>query len=106
MEGAAALIDDLVAQYPFLQRDWARRLVTSYGRLAWRVLGDAQALQDCGIHFGHGLTAREVDYLIAQEWAREADDILWRRSKLGLHLSAAQVASLQSYQRAETGVTS
>ncbi|MEJ2458253.1 MAG: FAD-dependent oxidoreductase, partial [Novosphingobium sp.] len=103
MEGAAALADDLIAQYPFLQRGWARRLVTSYGTLAWKVLGDARTLQDCGIHFGHGLTAREVDYLIAREWAREADDILWRRSKLGLHLSAAQVATLQAYLHAETG---
>jgi|AutmiccommunBRH5_1029478.scaffolds.fasta_scaffold00168_64 glycerol-3-phosphate dehydrogenase len=105
MDGAAKLVEELIAHYPFLQRGWAERLIASYGRRAWLVLGGAQGLQDCGVHFGHGLTACEVDYLIAQEWARKADDILWRRSKLGLHLSAVQVASLESYLGTKMGAS-
>lgn len=104
MDGAAALIEDLLIHYPFLKRDWARRLITSYGKLSWQILGDARKLEDCGVHFGHGLTAQEVDYLVAYEWARESDDILWRRSKLGLHLTTAQAAALSSYLQAEPDV--
>lgn len=103
MTGAAALTRDLMAQYPFLQRDWAHRLITSYGTLARQILGSAQSLADCGAHFGHGLTACEVDYLIDREWARETDDILWRRSKLGLRLSPDEVAALDGYLRTRTG---
>ena len=47
--------------------------------------------------FGHGLFAAEVDYLIANEWARTAEDILWRRSKLGLRFSDDEVAKLEIY---------
>ncbi|MEA3390936.1 glycerol-3-phosphate dehydrogenase [Sphingobium sp. CCH11-B1] len=100
MTGVAGLIEDLIAAYPFVQHDWASRLITSYGTLAWKVLGDARTLPDCGTHFSHGLTAREVDYLIDREWARQTDDILWRRSKLGLRLSAAEVENLDAYLRA------
>ena len=50
------------------------------------ILGEATCLADLGEDFGGGLTAAEVDYLVTQEWARTADSILWRRSKLGLHL--------------------
>jgi glycerol-3-phosphate dehydrogenase len=103
MTGAAALTRDLMAQYPFLQRDWAHRLITSYGTLARQILGSAQSLADCGAHFGHGLTACEVDYLIEREWARETDDILWRRSKLGLRLSPDEVAALDGYLQTRTG---
>ncbi|MGH8188083.1 MAG: glycerol-3-phosphate dehydrogenase C-terminal domain-containing protein, partial [Steroidobacteraceae bacterium] len=52
--------------------------------------GTATTMQGLGQHFGAGLTQAEVDYLIAHEWARSADDILWRRTKAGLHLSEAE----------------
>lgn len=103
MTGAAALTDDLIADYPFLQRRWANRMIAAYGTLAWPVLGDALTLEHCGEHFGHGLTAREVDYLITREWARQADDILWRRSKLGLRLSPEQAGRLEAYLRERAG---
>ncbi|MBB4614121.1 glycerol-3-phosphate dehydrogenase [Novosphingobium taihuense] len=90
-------IADLRARYPFLEPAWAERLIHCYGSLAPAVLGDAQGLQDCGQHFGHGLTAREVQYLIAREWAVEAEDVLWRRTKLGLRLSAQQQESLRRF---------
>jgi glycerol-3-phosphate dehydrogenase len=59
------------------------------------VLGDARQLQDLGRDFGAGLTAAEVQYLVANEWARSAEDILWRRTRLGLALPASAVHDLQ-----------
>jgi glycerol-3-phosphate dehydrogenase len=64
------------------------------------LLSGATALADLGRDFGSGLSQREVDYLIANEWAETADDVLWRRSKLGLRLSAEQSAALDDYMRA------
>jgi glycerol-3-phosphate dehydrogenase len=95
-------IEDLRARYPFLEVKWADRLIRSYGTLAITMLGDATSLSDCGEHFGHGLTAREVRHLIANEWAREADDVLWRRSKLGLRLSASEQDALRNFFTKET----
>jgi glycerol-3-phosphate dehydrogenase len=69
-------------------------MIKAYGTLAWTVLGDAASLADCGRHFGHGLTQREVDYLVAREWAVTADDVLWRRTKLGLRFSTDEAAAL------------
>lgn len=94
---AQAKISELRARYPFLKSDWAHRLVHSYGTRAWTILGNAQTLADCGEHFGHGLTQREVDYLVTQEWAITAEDILWRRTKLGLHLSHDEATRLSVY---------
>ncbi|MDP3551902.1 MAG: glycerol-3-phosphate dehydrogenase [Novosphingobium sp.] len=93
----AQRITDLQQRYPFLEPVWAERLLHSYGTLATTVLGDAATLDDCGEHFGYGLTEREVRYLIAHEWALEADDILWRRSKLGLRLSPQQQENLRRF---------
>ena len=59
-------------------------------------------LSDLGEHLGGGLYAREVDYLCQEEWAMQADDILWRRSKLGLFTNASQQARLHSYLRLES----
>ena len=84
------LIADLQAAYPFLEPAWAARLIRCYGTRAATLLGDAQSLADCGQHFGAGLTEREVRYLRTEEWAMDAEDVLWRRTKMGLHLSAAQ----------------
>ena len=75
-------------RYPFLPQETARRLVRAYGTRAGRIVGGASSLADLGADFGGGLTAAEIDYLIAAEWARTAEDVLWRRSKLGLHIGA------------------
>ncbi|MBC2665205.1 glycerol-3-phosphate dehydrogenase [Novosphingobium flavum] len=98
------LIADLTRRYPFLAPAWALRLARSYGTLATDILGDAKELADCGQHFGAGLTEREVRYLAAREWARTADDILWRRTKLGLRLNAAQSAALAAFLDGEEPV--
>ncbi|MFM5907716.1 MAG: glycerol-3-phosphate dehydrogenase [Novosphingobium sp.] len=87
MDGAAALVADVSNRYPFLDGEWVHRLVRNYGTLVRQILGEAKSLADCGEHFGHGLTERELRYLIDREWAVTADDVLWRRTKLGLHLA-------------------
>ncbi|MBV8889479.1 MAG: glycerol-3-phosphate dehydrogenase [Alphaproteobacteria bacterium] len=83
--------------YPFLDAFTAARLARGYGADAWQILGKAGRVDGLGDDFGQGLTRREVDWLVTREWARTADDVLWRRSKLGLRLSAAQAGELQAY---------
>ena len=94
---ADALIGKIAARYPFFDARTHRRLAHSYGTDAFAVFGDAASLGDCGEHFGHGLTAREVEHLVSREWARTAEDILWRRTKLGLRLDTGEVAALERF---------
>jgi glycerol-3-phosphate dehydrogenase len=67
------------------------------GARAERFLEHAYAIEDLGRDFGGGLTEAELRYLIENEWARKADDVLWRRSKLGLHMSAGQQQALAAH---------
>lgn len=94
-DGAAVLMQDITQRYPFLGAETAERLVRAYGTLARDVLGDAREAADLGRRLGAGLTEREVDFLVRNEWARTADDILWRRTKLGLRFSPQQRAALE-----------
>jgi glycerol-3-phosphate dehydrogenase len=94
---APALARSLARRYPFIGEAQARRLTRLYGTLAQDFLGEAASAADLGEDFGHGLTAAEVDYLIAREWARSSDDVLWRRTKLGLHFTPEQTARLTAY---------
>ena len=80
-----------------MSADHARRLVRAYGTRVDRVLGTAATSGDLGIQFGADLTAAEVRYLMTKEWAQTADDVLWRRSKLGLRLTAAQITDLERF---------
>ena len=80
----------LAQKYPGLSADYLRALARRQGSRAAQILGDAASMADLGTHFGHTLYAREVEYLVANEWALTADDILWRRTKCGLHLSQAE----------------
>jgi glycerol-3-phosphate dehydrogenase len=66
-------------------------------------LGQAKSTEDLGRHFGHTLYAAEVDYFVAQEWARTADDVLWRRTKCGLHLDADACAAVGAYLHEQYG---
>lgn len=75
------------ARWPFLRQDHASRLIAAYGTRIANVLGPAKSMNDLGPLFGDDLTATEVRYLMREEWARFPDDILWRRSKLGLTMS-------------------
>jgi glycerol-3-phosphate dehydrogenase len=91
-----ARIVDFGRRYPFLGTQNARRIFRAYGTRADRVLGGAKSAADLGESFGV-LSQREVEYLAREEWAETADDILWRRSKLGLHLADADQAALRSH---------
>ncbi len=99
VDGVADLIADLRARYPFLDAAWIRRLVRAYGTEARTMLGDAASAADLGEHFGATLTAREVDWLMAHEYARTAQDVVWRRSKLGLRLGRDQVERLEAFMQ-------
>jgi glycerol-3-phosphate dehydrogenase len=92
-----AVINDLRANWPFLTPSHASRLATAYGTRARALLDQAKTFTDLGQHFGATLTEAEIRFLIATEWAVTPDDILWRRSKLGLRLSALERKSLENW---------
>ncbi|TNE30854.1 MAG: glycerol-3-phosphate dehydrogenase, partial [Alphaproteobacteria bacterium] len=73
------------------------RLARSYGTRIARVLGDAQGLDELGAHMGGDLYEAELEYLVREEFAQTAEDVLWRRSKLGLHLDLAAQASVADW---------
>lgn len=91
------LLRGLQQRYPFLKAAHAWRLARTYGTRADLLLGGAKSLADLGQSFGADLTEREVLYLMREEWARTADDILWRRSKLGLKVAPTDVAALMRF---------
>jgi glycerol-3-phosphate dehydrogenase len=92
-----ARIEALLNGYPFLERSHARRLIRLYGTRAGRILGMASSTEDLGQHFGADLYAVEVDHLMREEWAQEAEDVLWRRTKLGLRISSEEAVRLAEY---------
>ena len=92
-------IDRLRETYPFLDNAWAKRLIRAYGTDAHKVLGDARSAQELGLSFGVSLSEREVRWLMTHEFARTADDVLWRRSKLGLRLSQVQRDELAAWMK-------
>ena len=93
-DGVAALTADLRARYPFLSDFWAQRLIRAYGTEAGALLGGARDAAALGPDFGATLTGAEVRWLMAHEFARSADDVVWRRTKLGLRMSKEQIAAL------------
>ena len=97
MNEVGALIDGLKTDYPFLSHFWARRLVRAYGTDAREVLGAAKSEADLGRSFGATLTAAEVGWLMSHEYARTAADVVWRRSKLGLRMSAQEIEALDAW---------
>ncbi len=99
----SAFARDLATRYPALPPELRDALLHRHGTRAPRILGAAQAASDLGTHFGHTLYAAEVDYLVAHEWARNAEDVLWRRTKCGLHLTAAQRSALDAYLHEQYG---
>jgi glycerol-3-phosphate dehydrogenase len=94
------MVGALMAAYTFLGSRWARRLIRAYGTEARALLGDARRTADLGIRFGHDLTEAEVVWLMDREWAATAEDVLWRRSKLGLRLDAGEAAALDVWMEA------
>ena len=95
-----AEVRKLQGRHPWLEPVLLWRLVRAYGTKAPEILGDAQEASELGPLFGATLYGREVDYLMAHEWARTAEDVLWRRSKLGLRVNADEAARLDVYMAA------
>lgn len=91
--GLAGLIRELCRRHRGFDAAFLGRLARRYGSLVEEMLGDAQNMDEMGKSFGAGLSEREVIYLREREWAREPDDILWRRTKCGLHMDAEQRAA-------------
>ena len=97
----AGFAADLRTKKPFLEEALLLRLARAYGMECLRFLGAAQGLKDLGEDFGGGLFSAEVDHLMAREWAETPDDILWRRTKLGLRAGEIDVARLADYLAAQ-----
>lgn len=94
------MVASLRSDFAFLDAMHVRRLVRLYGTRARRILEGAESKKDLGIAFGAGLTEREVAYLMDHEWARTPDDILWRRTKLGLRFSEPEKIALRKFMLA------
>jgi glycerol-3-phosphate dehydrogenase len=92
-----AYLASIIAKYPEFPEIFLHRLVRAYGTRALKILGQAARPADLGQDFGGLLTEAEADYLVAHEWARDAEDILWRRSKLALHVPEGTAARLSAY---------
>jgi len=85
-------------KYPFFEEEsHLKRICHAYGTRISDVLGDAKQLSDLGEHFGYGLTSKEIDYMLKLEFAQTSDDVLWRRSKLLLHLNQEQINKVKAY---------
>jgi len=99
--GQAELLSRLTKRYPRLPVPLLTSLMRRHGTEAFTILCQSYSLDDLGRDFGGGLYEREVRYLIAHEWVYDADDILWRRTKAGLHMSAEQRAEFNAYLAGE-----
>jgi len=95
VDGVNKLLEAIQKNYPFLDDIWARRLLRAYGTDVFKLLGGAKSANDLGQHIGWNLYACEVDWMVKNEFAQTADDILWRRSKIGLHLNKTQIQTLK-----------
>ena len=100
-DGRARLAAGLAARFRFLDERTAARLAATYGDKATEILGEAQSVADLGRAFGVGLSEAEVRYLMDKEWALDAEDVLWRRTKLGLFASPDEAQALDAYMRTE-----
>ena len=85
----------LEEQYPWAPKAMLRRYAGSYGDLTYKILKNYNKLNELGKHFGADLYEAEVDYLIHNEWVQTCDDLIWRRSKLGLFLSKDEINVLR-----------
>jgi glycerol-3-phosphate dehydrogenase len=95
--GVGELVRDLALRFPFLARAHVERLARAYGTRAPRAIGDPRRVEELGAFIGADLSRAEVEYLVAEEWAQQPADILWRRSKLGLRFGADETAQLSAF---------
>lgn len=99
VSGFPGLLSKVRVDYPFLHTSQSERLVRSYGLKVFDILGEARSSEDLGEDFGHGLTEAEVRYLMKNEWAQTAADVVWRRSKLGIRFTPEQTDRLDTFMR-------
>ena len=99
----AAYLATLEARYPALPSPLVAALARRHGSRVPDVVADAQTVSELGPHFGADLYGREVDFFLDHEWAHTADDVLWRRTKAGLHLDRSQEERLRNYVTARRG---
>ncbi len=104
VDGVARLARDLAAAHPFLTDAWALRLVRAYGTEAAQILAGAKASSDLGADFGATLTGAEVRWQMEHEFARQAADVVWRRTRLGLKMTEAQIADLDAWMHEQRGL--
>ncbi|TNE35530.1 MAG: glycerol-3-phosphate dehydrogenase [Alphaproteobacteria bacterium] len=102
MTGFDALLEKVQKTYPFLEAGQAHRMTRAYGTRIFSLLGKAARQEDLGKDFGGGLTAAEVRWLMIHEWAMTAEDILWRRSKLGIGFSMTEREALANWMAMES----
>ncbi len=100
VDGVQDLHDRIAAKYPFLPAEHVVRLLRTYGTEVFDIYGDAAGVADLGHDFGGGLFAAEVRWSMANEFTRTTDDLLWRRTKLGLRLTTEQVTVLRDWMQA------
>ena len=99
------LANDLATAFPYLGKVTCTRLATAYGTMARQILAGTNRVEDLGVYFGADLYEREVVHLLEREWAMTADDILWRRTKLGLRMSAVEQSRLADWLSARSSCT-
>ena len=97
----AEVTQDFIARFGHLPSDLVTRLFFTYGTKTADILGNAKSVIELGQHFGHGLYSAEVDYLQRFEWAQTAEDVLWRRTKLGLAFDKNEATELDKYLKAK-----
>ena len=95
VDGFETLLNQAAARYPFLAPKTLRRLLRAYGSDIHVLLQGVTSAADLGPVLGADLTEAELRYLVRHEWARRAEDVLWRRSKLGLHMKPADTAAVE-----------
>ena len=97
MDSVEQLVQEILLQVTDAPQSLAKRWASAYGTRVWNILGEATSVAELGQHFGQGLYVREVDYLWRFEWVTTSEDLLWRRSKLGLSMSNDEVELLDTY---------
>lgn len=93
----AAFHEEVARRFPWLPEKMRKRFIRSYGSRLFDLLANIHSINELGEHFGADLYAREVDFLIEQEWAINSQDIIWRRTKRGLYLSTQELARVEEY---------
>jgi len=101
-----AFRDAMHANYSTLGRELVEAVVRRHGSRTPKVFKEARMPEALGRNFGAGLTEKEIKYFVTEEWAETAEDILWRRTKCGLHMTEAQRAAVADYMRSREPATS